>query len=168
VRADRLMAIASALVGGLALAVSTYNVWLQRKQIRAQVWPRLTWSNQNVEGFSFNLDNAGVGPADVRAMQVRVDDKPVSSWGEALALLVGKDVPHQNTWVNGTVLAVGAMVHPMAVQDPEAAGLVEAQARRIHVRLCYCSTLDECWLLEDYKRPAEVDSCPTFERPFEQ
>jgi hypothetical protein len=38
---DRIAALTSGFVAVLALVVSTYNVYLQRQQIRAQVWPRL-------------------------------------------------------------------------------------------------------------------------------
>ena len=43
-RYGRLAALASGFVGALALAVATDDVYLQRVQIGAQVWPPLEWS----------------------------------------------------------------------------------------------------------------------------
>src|SRR5690242_16102966 len=90
---DLLVAIMSGFIGALALAVSTYNVILQQKQRRAQVWPRLLFMPAfNESGFTFTLENGGIGPAEIRSVRVVVDDKPVADWREAVLRITGKDV----------------------------------------------------------------------------
>lgn len=61
----------SGFIGALALAVATYNVYLQHKQVRAQVWPRLLFMPSfNDTGFTLSLENGGIGPAEVRTVRV--------------------------------------------------------------------------------------------------
>lgn len=81
---DRLTALASGLVALCALGVSTYNVVLQRQQIRAQVWPKLSWSYSQRDVFTIHVVNDGVGPALVKSVQLLVDKQPVPDWATAL------------------------------------------------------------------------------------
>ena len=38
---------------------------------------------------------------------------------------------------------------------------------QVHVRICYCSVFDECWLRDSgATRPTEVKVCPTPKVPF--
>jgi hypothetical protein len=171
---DRLAAVVSGFVAALALAVSSYNVYLQRQQIRAQVWPRLQWSFSNVGGFAYNLQNCGVGPAEVHSACMLVDDQPVSDWDEALRKLLerGPGAPEQldqkivTSWVTGKVFTPGEVLHPLEIRDPVVAALLNAQKARLRVQLCYCSTLDECWRVEGYGLPEPVDRCKPCPRPF--
>ena len=170
-RAFRIDAIASGFVGALALAVSTYNVYLQREQIRAQVWPHLEWTYTETGGgsqFEWNVENTGVGPAVVKAVRVRVDGKSVKTWGEALDLL-GKvdpelkefatydDVIHEQ--LVGRVLGSGVTHHPLRFGGtrPEEQKLLVRAYEKAEVEICYCSTLDECWFRRE-SRP--VRTCP--------
>jgi hypothetical protein len=166
-------------VGALALAASIYNVYLQRAQIRAQVWPHLTWSYNNVEGFSYNLENSGVGPAIVKGIRINVDGKSVKSWNEAFTLLASRDPAldallsrHELTHSHGTVhvRVVGVGVEAHAVQfgglsDEEMAPL-KAVPKHIDALVCYCSTLDDCWVTSGFVAQP-VASCPMESLTFE-
>src|SRR6185312_15580863 len=69
---DGVAAVIAAFVGLLALCVSGYTAYLQRQQVRAQVWPYLeTGISSSKRGVS--LSNKGVGPAIIRSAQVLVD-----------------------------------------------------------------------------------------------
>jgi len=68
-------ALIAAMIGVLALFVSGYTAYIQRQQVRAQVWPYLLVSNYDTE-FSIKVLNKGVGPAIVQSVQVWVDGKP--------------------------------------------------------------------------------------------
>jgi hypothetical protein len=89
---DLLAALVSGFVGFVALATSTYNVYLQRQQVRAQVWPYLVlgadWGH---EGFTLGVTNRGVGPAAVKRVTVTVDGKLVEDWVDAEARLLRSD-----------------------------------------------------------------------------
>ena len=82
----RSAAIVAALVGLLALVVSGYTAYIQRQQVRAQVWPWLVAGNNDLE-HSLEVLNKGAGPAIVRSVQVFVDGKPQPTWDAVLDAL---------------------------------------------------------------------------------
>jgi hypothetical protein len=109
---------------------------VQRQQVRAQVWPRLEWSTTNLEGFQIHINNVGVGPAEIRAVSVKIDGRPVTTWQQAL-----------ERWkLSGDVKVLSL---PGGLAD----------TKGLDIELCYCSVLDECWTLDDPpSRPRS--SCP--------
>jgi hypothetical protein len=161
-------ALASGFTAALALAVSTYNVYLQRQQIRAQVWPRLEWSYSNVGGFSFQLHNSGVGPAVLKSVRIDVDGKPVATWPDALARLGSIRSDYRMGQLSSRVLSPGASIEALRIADEEAGRAFEPEARRIGATLCYCSTLDDCWQHDSSGRTVEVDDCPAVTDAFQQ
>jgi hypothetical protein len=66
------------LIAVLAVAVSAYTAYLQRQQVRAQVWPVLEYGTGNEPELRLWLANKGVGPALIRHVMVTVDDKPAA------------------------------------------------------------------------------------------
>jgi hypothetical protein len=148
-RRDFLAALASGFVAVLALATSTYNVYLQRQQIRAQVWPRLDlgtdWEDDSV---AFKLQNRGVGPADVRRVRVWVDGARVPDWVAAISALLQKKnfrLPNINE-IENQVMSPGLEITPLKMTGPDAIEILKRR-RRLGLEICYCSTLGECWLL---------------------
>src|SRR5574337_1403716 len=68
-RWDALGVIIASLVGLLALVVAGYTAYIQREQVRAQVWPYLISGNNDL-AQALTISNKGVGPAIVRSVQV--------------------------------------------------------------------------------------------------
>jgi hypothetical protein len=179
---DRLAAITSGFIAALALAISVYNVVLQRQQIRAQVWPYLEWSYDNTEGFAFRLQNTGVGPAIIKSVQVTVDGVAIPSWRAAMKTVAEKTkLPgrYTNTDISGRVLGAGVLVQPMnftpehraddaerQAQVDTISGALSAWGEHVRAQICYCSTLDECWLLLSDQGTKPVSACPRVEHPF--
>jgi hypothetical protein len=150
----------------LALAVSAYSTYWQRQQARAMVLPRLqlsTWFDQGL--VRFELENVGVGPAEIRGAQVLLDGKPVTSWSGLLeAVDAFKGVENRtihNSTMHSRVLGAGKEIKVFEVVDPTAAARVRAALPRLSVDLCYCSVLDECWRMIDgeHSRHEPVASC---------
>ena len=141
----------SGFVGAVALATSTYNVYLQRQQVRAQVWPFLVLgADYGNEGFSVSLTNRGVGPAEVKRVRVTVDGKRAGDWVEVEASLLRAASLH-DSWqiqpIENEVVSPGLQIVTLKVHDMDHARAMVAERRRLAVELCYCSTLDDCWLL---------------------
>ncbi|HEY2517937.1 MAG TPA: hypothetical protein VGI39_44005 [Polyangiaceae bacterium] len=176
-----LAALTSGFIALSALAASIYNVYLQRKQIQAQVWPHLEWTYSDGEDFTFNLENSGVGPAKIIGLRVTVNGTPVKNWREALAeasksdpelkaFLANPDVRFGYSSIYGRVLGAGVRINPVrfhwAGKDPEA-HLSSAPVVRLfdelEVSICYCSTLDECEM-DDHP----VKECPRDQLTFRQ
>jgi hypothetical protein len=176
-----LAALTSGFIAITALAASIYNVYLQRRQIEAQVWPHLEWMYSGGEDFTFDLANSGVGPARILGLRVTVKDKPVKTWQQALdeasrldpelkALMANPDVDWGTSSIYGRVLGAGVTIHPIhfrwsgkeAQPRPSWTPLVRLSGE-LDVSICYCSTLDEC---EMKGRP--VKECPEEQLTFEQ
>ena len=158
-----LSAVIAALVGLLALCVSGYTAWLQRQQIRAQVWPYL---EPAVSGSQHEavLINKGIGPAIVHHMQVSVDGKLQKNWHEVFAAL-GLSPETPTSTVSGVVVAAGERIRQLVFASQEDFKAFRTQYPRLSMRICYCSTLNECWLLDQAEQNLsnprrEVAECP--------
>jgi hypothetical protein len=167
---DALAAVVAALIGFLALLVSGYTAYVQRQQVRAQVWPFLLIGYADPDR-SIIVMNKGVGPARVRAMRVTVDDQPKRDWNEVLqAMGIDSDDKLTRSTVSGNVMSPGERIE--AVQLPDAASYERfrlAAQKRMKITVCYCSTLEECWLRDRKARTqvsVEVEACPAW--PVEQ
>jgi hypothetical protein len=173
---ELLAALASGFVGALALATSTYNVYLQRQQVRAQVWPYLVLGADfdGKEGVSITVTNRGVGPAQVKRVRVSVDGKRAGDWQEAIAMLLhSKSPPLGESWrlgeIEDQVMSPGQDIIAMAIKQ-HSRELV-AERRRLAIEICYCSTLDECWLLSspnpfDPPTTQPIAECVRDAKPF--
>jgi hypothetical protein len=73
--------VIASLVGLLAILVSGYTAYLQRKQVQAQVWPRVELARNGLKG-SIMASSNGIGPARVKAVRITVDGKAVRHWTE--------------------------------------------------------------------------------------
>jgi len=167
---DGAAAVIAALVGLLALFVSGYTAYIQHQQVRAQVWPYLEAGNDDGNQAIF-VYNKGVGPAIVKSAQVFIDGKPQTDWNHVLASLGVSPHNYQQSTLNPDVISPGEQVRVIGIKDEERwkafrAGAVE----RMAMDICFCSTLDECWMYHDehpvgYKSTAQlvraVDRCPS-------
>ena len=167
---DSMAAVVASLIGFLALGVSGYTAYIQRQQVRAQVWPWLVAGNNDLE-HSIEVLNKGAGPAVVRNAQVFVDDKPQPNWDSVLdALGMPRPHPFQQSTINPNVLTPGERVTIVKFPDAEVWKEFRAQATdRVAMNICFCSTLGDCWMYSDrrpvgYKLTTQlvkpVDECP--------
>lgn len=172
IRYDAVAAVIAALVGMLALLVAGYTAYIQRQQVRAQVWPYLLMGKSNANGhYEFEAFNKGVGPAIVRSVQVLVGGKPVANWHELQRLLGFKPTGEfvQST-LNGMVLAPGEQINWIAFENASDVNAFTADWEKFHVeaRVCYSSTLGESWLATYHsgglERPRLVSRCPDLPR----
>lgn len=162
IRWDALAAIIAALIGLLALLVSGYTAYIQRQQVRAQVWPWLLggYSGGNTELIWVNK---GVGPAIIRNVEVSIDGKPLADW-DAVFHALGIQSPkfHQST-LNGNVVSAGERVDWLQFQDRADFDQFRLLEPRLHVKVCYCSTLGDCWVINSAIRGngrTPVGKCP--------
>jgi hypothetical protein len=162
---DGVAAVIAALVGLLALCVSGYTAWLQREQVRAQVWPYL---ETGISGSKreLTLVNKGVGPAVIRSVRVHVDGKPQRNWDAVYAAL-GLKFEHRPPYstVSSVVLSAGEHIDQVLFRDTDDFNLYARQATRVAMWLCYCSTMKECWIRDDREKDSsrvttETQTCP--------
>lgn len=168
-----LSAVIAALIGLLALCVSGYTAWLQRQQVRAQVWPYIE-SGLSQSGRYVLIANKGVGPARIETVQMFVDGKPYPDWDsifDALGLAFDPAPPYST--VHGIVISAGATVQQLAFRDEAQFRQFDPLYPRLDIAVCYCSSLGECWYLDERESDSAlqrrmVDSCPRSEQDFRQ
>lgn len=141
-------------------------------QANSVPWLQLSGSNRVTNGLqdvSFQVSNQGVGPGEIRSVQILVDGRPVTDLRKLLdACCSGQDYRDV-----GTSTLLGRMIRPgeeiRFIQMPALARSQQAvvaldkarRSGRIETRLCYCSVFGECWVVTTHKdhRPKSVRQC---------
>jgi hypothetical protein len=170
---DLLAAAASGFVGALALATSTYNVYLQRQQVKASVWPHVTLDTAEADdgAFSIMIRNRGAGPARLERVRVTVGGKPAEDWVDAMKMLLHKDEPpfipgtaslDEEVLTPGMELALVKLPTRKDTQDVMRA----SESNPLEIEVCYCSTLDDCWKVVFGEGTKPIASCPPDPKPF--
>jgi hypothetical protein len=159
-------AIVASLIGLMALVVSGYTAYVQRQQVRAQVWPYLMVGYADIERARI-VFNKGVGPALVRSVQIFVDGKPQPDWSHVMSALGLSDrISYQQSTLGNNVLSANEKLDVLVIVDTGGYKAFREQSLgRASTRICYCSTLGDCWMYDDDRKPEEprtqpIDRCP--------
>ena len=163
---DRITAIMAVLIGACALAVSFYTAYLQNKQVRAQTWPYLQMWQSNVDR-SFSISNRGVGPARIADVKLLIDGTEVSGFDQAIKLLQPKSGPVSSlqSYFARRVLTPNEDVRMIQFESDAHFDIFMNNRSRMRFQICYCSILDECYLLDENATSeqeyiTEVNQCP--------
>lgn len=172
---NTILALAGVFTGGIALYAGLVESGEARRQTAATVWPfvQISVSNRGNDEVGYylgvNLKNAGVGPAQVRAMRVRFRGQAVESWRDGVDMfLPDDDVQFGTNFIVNRVLTPGEEVTMFETTSAKlypiyAEALAATDATR--VEYCYCSIFDECWLADtaiEKGNPAPIETCPDF------
>ena len=161
--AARRLATSSNVASTLALAVSIFalaiGAWqtrLMQSQARSSVWPHLSIGytyNSKVDenGFVWNVDNNGVGPARIDTVAVALDGKPMKTWKDVLkALGFHGELRVSTTSFSGDVIPPSlnreTAISAIRINEADAAALFKAAVPRFTMDICYCSVYDDCWI----------------------
>ena len=165
-----LAAIVASLIGLMALLVSGYTAYVQRQQVRAQVWPYLMVGYADIEHARI-VFNKGVGPALVRSVEVHVDGKPQPDWAHVMSALGMSDkISLQQSTLASNVLSANEKLDVLVIgDDRDYKAFREQSVNRASTRICYCSTLGDCWMYDDHRNEDEprtqaIDRCPDLPR----
>ena len=147
VRWDAAAAVIASLVGLLALVVAGYTAYIQRQQASAQVWPYLMMASSDMSTEYMWL-NKGFGPAQVESVEVFVGGKLQKDWRAVFRSLQLENLGYGQSTLNGNVLSAGEKVAWLIFdkRDDFLAFRSAAKRAKFGVRLCYCSTLGDCWI----------------------
>ncbi|MFL6829031.1 MAG: hypothetical protein ACJ8D5_00240 [Sphingomicrobium sp.] len=142
-------------------------------QANSLPWLQLYGSNRISNGLqdvSFQVANQGVGPGEIRSVQILVDGRPVPDLRALLDACCGK-LDFEGL---GTSTLLGRMIRPgeeyayilMPAQARTQAAVralnVARQSDRIETRICYCSVFGDCWTQNSRtsQSPKAVEQCP--------
>jgi hypothetical protein len=184
-RFDLFIALCALLISAVAAGASAYQTYVIRQQYSATVWPYLTFITSSSTGRYFELDvsNAGIGPALIRTAVVTRDGRPIKAAASPNApVALGVAIEPERTAaqkeeartharsnltissiVRGDVIPAGSKLELLRVEGEPLVSDVVAHARRVDLRLCYCSLLGTCWekrLWDASAEPHAVASCP--------
>jgi hypothetical protein len=177
-RTDLFIAVSALLISSLTCVSTIIQTHVIANQLSATVWPYLSYdSTYDQNSVEVEIINDGLGPALVRSALLTVDGRPMATWedaGKALGKSHGATRLHGSfsSLGPGSVIRAGAahqLVH-LTITGGRLADQVVAIARlrnwmqaRVIVTICYCSTLDNCWLTRSgpgSPEPSEIGHCP--------
>lgn len=148
---DAFAAVVASLIGLFALMVGAYTAYLQRQQLRAQVWPHLVLARYDEEA-KLVARNTGTGPARIKGMRLTIDGQVVRRWSDLYARAGhGDRLQVSKSTINLQVIPAGESwpflflpagdVGRQAFQE-----LFYGRKHKVGFLVCYCSVLDECWV----------------------
>jgi hypothetical protein len=170
-RFDLFIALCALAISTIAALASVYQTRVIARQLSATVWPYISLEHTySGAGAELSIINVGLGPALIRSAWLESGGKFYDSWGS----LTGADVrkARQLHWqltmrersIDGSsVLSAGAS-RPLitAYGIGPGADLATRTIENLDVRICYCSLLGQCWMVEAKQTagPTPQSSCP--------
>lgn len=173
------------LLAGTALLVSVISLWVaighgrtMEKLVAANSWPYVDGqvnigpageTKQNV--FLIRFSNSGVGPAQVRSLEVFDGARRLRGFDD-LIRLVRAAFPNEHgkmgfASLNGAMIPRDGHVNLLVFSPPAMSDASVGHAlpiiQRLHFRWCYCSVFDECFVGDDRiarARPQPIAACP--------
>lgn len=171
---DLLVAVSAVVISIVSLFVAQRADRTQERLLAASTWPYVEFSTSNIVNnrrlIALSLRNAGVGPARIRWMTIERNGKAIDNGRDLLRSCCGftflpKTITVVSYTVAHTVLVPHQTVNFINVtpnpQNTVAFEKLNRERNNLHVRVCYCSVLDECWLLDNstYDDPRNVANC---------
>jgi hypothetical protein len=159
-------------IGAYQARIMNVQTQLMQKQARAAVWPYISIgysiSDQGEKlGYTWEIDNDGVGPARIQSVTMSLDGKPMHSWDEVFKAIFGNAaVPATYTQFDGKVIAPNTnretTIDAMRILTLEQAKVFYKAQDRFKMAICYCSVYDECWIANRQESQVlPVDRCDT-------
>ena len=164
------------LISLISLFVAVSANRTQERMLAASVWPSLMFGTSSVspEGvpeIRLDLLNRGTGPARVRWAEVLYDGTPVRDSRSLLSRCCGQapesseDDQIFTSGIQNRVLGADEWITLLRMPRPNPStpaweALID-ERHKVQLRACYCSVLDDCWLLDsDRDDPESVRQCP--------
>jgi hypothetical protein len=165
------LALLASAAASIATVVQTSTV---ASQLSASVWPYLTVRETvGQNDIEVALENEGLGPAIIQSAGLALDGKPLPNWHTAIRMLVAKDrspKPHlaievttvRSFFGKGDVVRPGATFELISLHTQIGRDFASAaDAPKLALSVCYCSILQQCWIVEQLSReqPHSVRDC---------
>lgn len=170
------------VIGGGVLLISLVSLFVavnanrtQERILAASVWPSLVFGTSDAAAdgspqVSLDLLNRGTGPARVRWAELQYRGVPMANAQALLASCCGYDgaqpIELYTSSIQRRVLGADEWVQLLRMPRPAGgSALYEALPEldgNLRLRLCYCSVLDDCWLLDSGADddPTPLRACP--------
>lgn len=175
---DVIIALAAIIVSGASLWVALRADQTQEQLLKASVWPYVQYDTSDADAvggkrITFEVRNAGVGPALVRTVAVSYNGHYYATVRE-LMMACCKVVAHRHMFtstLHDTVIMAHDTVPFITVLpakiDAASYSRIVAGRFQIKMQMCYCSVLGDCWFFDTLagNLPTEVRKCPPAQQP---
>ncbi|MEO1172846.1 MAG: hypothetical protein AAFX94_12485 [Myxococcota bacterium] len=174
------VAVAALLVS----AASFYATYLQSvaatRQVKAATWPYLQVEHGNIEdgvrAIAYSLRNVGVGPLFLRTFELDDEGRRLTGPKDLIDACCSESdvVKALSTSTVSSVAAPQIVPARDSIQlfrslrtdeNADAWDRLDRARWRINYRACYCSILDECWIVEKSSKPRPVHRCDAPSNP---
>lgn len=157
---EMITAISAVFIGLCAIGVSLYETALIRQAQKGSVWPALGGGySYNQDGFSYLLENAGVGPAIIEYIVLTIDGEPLQTWDQYFEKLGINVNNYLVTQASGRIVSPQSKLDILFIPPQGSVDLVAAEQSRVNVEICYCSVYEDCWIVTMKERAEEVSGC---------
>ncbi len=173
---DVVVGASAMLIATISLVVALRQSQIMEKQLAASVWPYLQYGTSNgtddgKQVIRFEVENVGVGPARVHSVSLLYDGKPLHNLRELVTACCADllETKGKASWwistLNRQVLTPNRSKAFLTLTDAPANAAwwerLNTERNKVQFKTCYCSVLDDCWLLDSHKDDREpVKACP--------
>jgi len=173
-----IIAVSAVLISAASFIATYIQSEASLKQVKAETWPYLQIDTGNYDSdareriISFKVENAGVGPADLKQFELYYEGKLVRSIVELVNLCCQEQMPapSDENPVSFTTDSPSPAIIPagddrlaftMPYSDYGAALWTELDKARWKLKAhgCYCSLLGDCFETDFNAEPREVARC---------
>ncbi len=179
---DIILAVSAVFMSLVSLFLTIQHGRVLERMVKAETWAFVSagFSNFNPD-FTPNarlvVINQGVGPAQLQSFEVFYKGTPRGSRRELLTAMLASSDPkrrarYYESYIVGRVLAakeeVDYLDFPVASFSADEYSAISAAMSDLQFRVCYCSVLEECSVLDTQKsqKPVAVNACPVPPVPF--
>ena len=172
---DMVVALSAVIISVASLYVALRADQTQERLLQSTVWPYVQYDTSDATAtgtrrLAFELTNAGVGPAIIRSFSLAYDGHYVTTVHQLLTAccMANASKSRHGVYIS-TVRDRVIMAHEVVQfiqavpQQTEPATYTRLSDARSHVtiRLCYCSVLGDCWLIDSALDgvPHSVSAC---------
>jgi hypothetical protein len=167
---DLIIAVCVVLISVASLWVAVRSGQIQERTLAASVWPYLEVGTSDVTDSGthiilYTVENKGVGPALLKWFTISYGGRAFGDPRELLKACCGFTGNAITSTIHDRVIAARESIDfvkvlPGHMTPAEYARLDQANGK-LGVHACYCSVLDDCWMLEPPKeQPTPVRACP--------
>ncbi len=162
---EMITAISAVFIGLCAIGISLYETSLIRQAQKGSVWPALGGGySYNQDGFSYLLENAGVGPAIIEYIILTVDGEPIETWDQYFDKLEVDINNYLVTQASGRIVSPQSKLDILYIPPQRNIDHIAQEQARVDVEICYCSVYEDCWIVTMNERAKEVSSCDANDR----
>lgn len=144
--------IMAIVINIITVSVYMYQAHIMQEQQHASAWPYVEWlPSFNEETYYVEISNNGIGPAIIKNVDIRLDDKHFPHIDSLFIELIGTDYfPHYKSTVENRVLPAGKSIRLFQVNSAKWAQQVfdKMLTHEFKLSICYESIYGDAWTSE--------------------